>query len=203
MWNSIYSKIKKRIEGLPDGSVIAIADFADLAEPKTVSKDLTRLSEAGVIGKLMRGIFIKGNEDGAEPNPDEVAKALARNNSWQLVPSGETALHIIGAAEEEPDEWTYVTDGTNRQYRYGKYVINFRHASGKFLKSMSDKTALLVQVIKAWGQKPMTQEFVSKIMSFFSKADFSKIVAESRNTTNWIWNVIKSLFAKKHTGELA
>ena len=197
MWNSIYSKIKKRIADLPDDAVFTVSDFSDLAEPKTVSKSLTRMEKSNFVSKIMRGIFKKKTPDAREAHPDAVARALARSNCWQLVPCGKTAMHLIGATADAPEVWTYVTDGTNRQYRYGNIVIRFKHASGKFMKSMSEKSALLVQVIKAWGQKPLTREMTDKILSFFHKSEYQRIMDETRNTTVWIFKTVCSLFGKK------
>jgi len=197
MWNSIYSKIKRRISELPDDSAFSLSDFFDLGEPKTVSKTLTRLEEKSYVRKLMRGVFCKNLGESYAPNPDSVAQALGRGNCWQVVPSGDTAMHIIGANEEEPIEWTYITDGTNRKYKYGKYIINFKHASGKFLKSMSAKSALLVQVIKAHGRKPLSPEFRNKILSYFTLSECKHIVAETKNTTVWIFKTVCSLFEHK------
>ncbi len=196
MFNSINNKIKKRIEEMPMGSVFSLADFADLADPKTVSKTLTRLAESKLLEKTMRGIFHKPLEGNLLPTPHDVAKALARGNSWLLVPSGETALHLIGAGKGEPKIWTYVTDGTNREYEYGNYVIRFRHASGKFMKSMSEKTALLVQVIKEWGPHMPIEEMRQKLLSHFHKSEYLNIISESRNTTSWISEKIKLMFGK-------
>lgn len=194
MWNSIYSKIKKRIAELPDDAVFTVSDFCDLGEPKTVSKSLTRMENRKYVTKIMRGIFCK---NAAAAHPDTVARALARSNCWQLVPCGSTAMHLIGATEEAPEVWTYVTDGTNRQYKYGKIVIRFKHASGKFMKSMSDKSALLVQVLKAWGQKPLPRELTDKILSYFHKSEYPRIIEETRNTTVWVFKAVCSLFGKK------
>lgn len=196
MWNSIYSKIKKRIADLPDDAVFTVSDFSDLAEPKTVSKSLTRMEDRNYVTKIMRGIFCK---NAAAAQPDTVARALARSNCWQLVPCGSTAMHLIGATEEAPEVWTYVTDGTNREYKYGNIIIRFKHASGKFLKSMSDKSALLVQVLKAWGQKPLTRELTDKILSYFHKSEYQRIIEETRNTTVWVFKAVCSLFGKKGT----
>lgn len=186
---------------MPLGSVFVIFDFSDLADPKTVSKTMTRLLEAGVIERVMRGVFWKPDPSVPSPYPDHVAHAIARENVWQLVPCGDTALHIVGLSEDTPNVWTYVTDGTYRSYSYDGKMICFLHSSGKAFRAMSEKTALLVQVIKACGPKMhLTDDYTAKIKAFFCKPDEQKqILKESRHAAEWIEKVIRTIFGKKET----
>ena len=195
MFGSIRKKIEKIIDGLPDGAVFVPTDFSDVAAPATASKTLVRLHSSGSVGKLMRGVFWKGRN--REPAPDEVARALARSNNWQAAPCGDTALHVAGFSISIPQVWTYITDGTYRVYKYGKTVIEFRHASGKFLAKMSDKTATLIQVIKAFGKEKMTDEFLRNIASKFKKEEILQFFSESCNTTDWIHSAIGRMLTLK------
>ena len=191
--------IRTRIAGMPAGSVFVLSDFSDVAGIKTVSKTLTRLCGAGLVEKLSRGVFWKPVGSG-EPFPDNVAQALARCNCWTAVPSGDTAKHIAGIEKEAPGNWTYITDGTNRVYDFGGFVITFKHASSRFFGAMSSGTALLVQVIKALGKEALPEAVVNQLYRFFASADPKKLIDESRRTTAWIYASIKKLFAKRQNG---
>lgn len=195
MFNSIHKKITERIAGLPDGAVFVPTDFSDVAIPSTASKTLLRLNGSGVVRKLMRGVFWKGSLD--EPSPHDVARALARANFWQTAPCGDTALHMFGAAQIKPKVWTYITDGTYRRYRYGQTIIEFRHASGKFLTHMSEKTAMLVQVIKALGREAVNDDCLKKLASKFEKEEIASILNECENTTDWIKSAIRRMLRIK------
>ncbi|MBO5305488.1 MAG: hypothetical protein J6B12_01870, partial [Clostridia bacterium] len=59
------------------------------------------------------------------------------------------------------------------------------------------KTALLVQVLKAYGKEHITDEIVAKIASVINFEDLKKIMEETRNTTEWIAGAIFSIFQKK------
>lgn len=199
IWRSKHKQIEQRIADMPEGSVFVIFDFSDLAEPKTVSKTMTRLLESGAIQRVMRGVFWKPKSECSSPHPDDVARAIARENVWQLVPCGDTALHIVGLSDDKPNVWTYVTDGTYRSYSYDGKFICFQHSSGKAFRAMSEKTALLVQVIKACGpHMHISDDYIAKIRAFFSKPDEQKqILKESRNAAGWIEKSIRKIFGKK------
>ncbi len=197
MWYSCQKKLEYRIHALSSGEVIAIVDFVDLAQPKTVSKMLTRIQESGEIENIMRGIYWKPDGLRAYPDPDRVARALARENAWRLVPCGETAIHLFGLDDKKPETWTYVTDGTYRSYSYHGITINFLHTTGKIISTMSAKTALLVQVIKAYGKEHITDEIMAQIAAFFNSEEAKTIIAETRNVTEWISKIILEMFRKK------
>jgi hypothetical protein len=49
----------------------------------------------------MRGIYDKPRysnllQENAVPNPEEVAKAIARNYNWTIAPTGDAALNLLG-----------------------------------------------------------------------------------------------------------
>lgn len=197
MWHSSQKKLEMQIHAMPGGSVFTIVDFSELASPKTVSKMLARLEGNHGIERVMRGIYWKIDGVHSSPNPDAVARALARGNTWRLVPCGATALHLFGLSEQTPDEWTYVTDGTYRSYCYDGKKISFMHTTGKLFSTMSEKTALLIQVLKAYGKEQITDEIMARIGSFLNSEERKRIIQETKNTTEWIADVIVGILRKK------
>lgn len=180
------------------GSVFSVADFTDIAQPKTVSKMLTRLSEDGVIGRVLRSVFWLPDGENEHPKPDAVAKALARENKWSLAPSGETALFIMGVEPDEPDEWTYVTNGTYRSYNYGSTIIRFTHASFKFLGVMSEKTRLLVQCIRAYGQNHFSEEKMAALWNKCKNWDWKRIFEEAVDASAWIVRALRKMVGMRY-----
>lgn len=197
MWHSCQKKLEAMVHAMPSGEVFAISDFSELAVPKTVSKMLARMEGENGIERVMRGIYWKPDGVHTSPSPDRVAKVLARENTWRLVPSGATALHLFGLDEKVPDEWTYVTDGTYRSYSYDGKKISFLHTTGKILSTMSERTALLVQVLKAYGKEHMTDDVMLRIASFLNSEEAKCIIEETRNTTEWIAHTVLRMFKLK------
>lgn len=179
---------------MENGFVFVLGDFEGIADIKSISKTLNRMCEEGAAQKLMRGVFRKPVPDGSDPSPDEIARALARENSWHLVPCGETALHIMGLTENEPAVWTYVSDGTYRSYNFGKHRISFTHTTAKTFRSMSDRTALLVQVIKAYGNIHLPDDLMKKIAGYFKPSEIAKICRECHLAPVWVESKIKRMF---------
>ena len=176
------------------GTVMVITDFVDVAQPKTVSKMLTRLEEEGAVERVLRSVYWKpaGIEEG--PKPNDVAEALARENSWVLAPSGDTALFLMGLQTEIPPTWTYITSGTYQDYSYGGTRISFTHTNHKFFAAMSKKTRLLVQCLKAFGHEHLSEEKMKELYRKCRDWNWKAILSETKHATGWVSAAVIRLF---------
>lgn len=200
---TLHSQIELYIKKLPQGSVISISDFATIAKPKTISKNLERLCNDKKIEKVIRGIFWKPDNIHSSPNEDDVANAIARLNRWEIVPSGSTALHKLGFTKNKPEKWTYVTNGTYRSYSYDGKTISFQHTTGKWISSLSKTTALLVQGIKAYGNDHIPEDIKKLIANKYQTSEINKILIETKDITSWIAKSINLIFSNKSKNVIA
>lgn len=171
-------------------------DFLDLGSPSAIWQTLSRLEKKGTIRKLMRGVydypekntFLEGY---ASPDPDRVARTLARSNSWNIIPDGTTALNLLGLSTQIPAEWCYLTDGQNRRYEMDAVRIVFRKRANKEAAELSRDAAILVQAIKALGKDSIDERVVEKLSEYLPASSWPKIIRECRYVTGWILDVLK------------
>ena len=193
-----FEQILSRIESMAKGEVFIISDFADLADEATVRKALSRLEEDGKIRRIMRGVYEnpKFNDflgEYVKPHPDKIAKALARNYGWTIVPCGDTALNMLGLSTQVPAVWLYVSDGNYREYTCGNFVIQFKRTANKEISKISFKTALVIQAIKALGKDKITGDVIEKIRSLTTDEEKEQMFVEAKYATAWIYDVIKEI----------
>lgn len=199
MINSQMIQIKNRIDKLPIGSVFVISDFTDIADYENAKKCLSRLEKDNAIRRVIRGIYDKPyfskllNEYSA-PNIEEVAKAIARNYSWEITPSGSTALNLLGLSTQVINSYEYYSSGQYKTYMIGKVTIKYMHKSSKELLNLSYKTSLVVQAIKSLGTT-IDDESINKIKVHLSEKEKSTIVREANGVTKWIYEIIKKICA--------
>ena len=115
------SQIEDRIRNSPKGTIFVTSDFTDLASLDAANKALLRLEKAGLIRRIIFGVYEypEYNEflgEYVEPSPDMVAHTLARKFGWTIVPCGDTALNMLGISTQVPAVWLYVSDGTYKEY---------------------------------------------------------------------------------------
>ena len=193
-----FEQILFRIESMAKGEVFIISDFSDLADEATVRKALSRLEEDGKIRRIMRGVYEnpKFNDflgEYVKPHPDKIAKALARNYGWTIVPCGDTALNMLGLSTQVPAVWLYVSDGNYREYTCGNFVIQFKRTTNKEISKISFKTALVIQAIKALGKDKITGDVIEKIRSLTTDKEKEQMFVEAKYATAWIYDVIKEI----------
>ena len=190
------SQIEDRIRNSPKGTIFVTSDFTDLASSDAANKALLRLEKAGLIRRILFGVYEypEYNEflgEYVEPSPDMVAHALARKFGWTIVPCGDTALNMLGLSTQVPAVWLYVSDGTYKEYTYGNTVIRFKRTTNKEISKISYKTALVIQALKALGKENITDEIINQIASVTTDEEKTAMFAEAKYATSWIYDVIK------------
>ena len=190
--------IKTRIMNSPDGSVFTTVDFADVIENSRVGVILSRLEEDGVIRRVMRGIYDKPVyndflKEYIAPSPSLVAEALARNFGWTIVPCGDTALNILGLSTQVPAAWSYVSDGTYKEYTYDNTTIKFKRTTNKEISKLSYKTALIVQALTALGKDNIDDTIINKLKNDLTDEEKTTALLEAKAATSWIYEYIKQI----------
>ena len=182
----------------PEGSVFTTVDFADVIENSRVGVILSRLEEDGVIRRVMRGIYDKPVyndflKEYIAPSPSLVAEALARNFGWTIVPCGDTALNILGLSTQVPAAWSYVSDGTYKEYTYDNTTIKFKRTTNKEISKLSYKTALIVQALKALGKDNIDDTIINKLKNDLTDEEKTTALLEAKAATSWIYEYIKQI----------
>src|SRR5690606_16603897 len=108
------------------------SDFFDIADYETVRKTLNRLTDDGVIQRIIKGIYYKPVynkliEEYEAASVHQVALAIARKYNWTIAPSGNTALNLLGLSTQVPATWTYISDGRYVTITFDNNSIEFKH----------------------------------------------------------------------------
>ncbi len=193
---SEFELIRKRIDESPYGTVYVAVDFVDIADRTNINAYLSKLAADGLIRRILRGVYDKPeyNEFLGEyvaSSPDKVANALARNFGWTVVPCGDTALNILGLSTQVPAVWLYVSDGTYKEYTYGKTTIRFKRTTNKEVSKLSYKTALTIQALKALGKDRIDNTVVRRLTELLTAEEKKTMLDESKAATSWIYEYIK------------
>ena len=196
--NISLNQIEERIRNSPKITIFLTSDFTDLASSDAANKALLRLEEAGLIRRILFGVYEYPDyneflNEYVEPSPDKVAHALARKFGWTIVPCGDTALNMLGLSTQVPSIWLYVSDGTYKEYAYGNTVIKFQRTTNKKISKISYKTALVIQALKALGKENITSEIINKIASTTTDEQNITMFSEAKYATAWIYGIIKEI----------
>lgn len=129
----LQRRILDRIMSTP-GAVWTPIDFLDLGPRAAVDKALQRLTAAGDLRRVDRGLYDKQRVSRltGKPNaPDAraVIDAVARRDQIRLVVDGLTAANDLGLTTAVPARVTALTDARLRPIRLGNQRITFKQAA--------------------------------------------------------------------------
>jgi len=192
-------QIKTRIDATEPGTVFIPSDFFDIAEAVKVNMCLNRITENGELIRIMRGVYAKPHysellNKNIPPRSDDIARSIARNYGWTLVPCGDTALNMLGLSTQVPTTWLYVSDGPNKTYQADGLTLKFKHTDTKNgIIAVSYQTALVVQALKALGKGNITDKDLRKLSTLLSESEKKELLLESQRVTSWINGFIKRI----------
>lgn len=150
---SCYQKIKKHMLSAENGTVFATSDFKSFGSSDAVRQALSRLAKEGTCRRAVPGIYYRPVfssllKKEMPPVSYDVARALARNYSWKIVPSPIHAQNDLGISTQVPAQVIYTSTGPSRKYLVGRIPIEFRQSRSKFMTHMSYKSALVTNALQ-------------------------------------------------------
>lgn len=192
------NEIKNSILLADYGTVFVAVDFVSITDKKNVNMSLLRLEDEGLILRIIRGVYYKAEyndflQEYVVPNPDKVAHAIARNFGWTITPCGDTALNILGLSTQVPAIWSYVSDGTYKEYSYDNTTIKFKRTANKEISKLSYRTALIIQALKALGKDNIGNKVINKLKNDLTDKEKATALLEAKAATSWIYEYIKQI----------
>ena len=198
MDNGIAARIKERINAAPFGSIFTGADFSDIADNNTVRQCLSRLVNEGMIRRVLNGVYEKPKyskllNEFVAPDPDAVAKALARTFHWTIAPSGNTALNLLGLSTQVSAVWSYISDGPYKTYEWNNTRLEFKHRTNKEISGLSYTTILVIQALKTLGKDNVTDDVITTLKKRLTPKEKRAALKESTESTNWVYQTIRKI----------
>ncbi len=195
---SIEDRVIARIYGYGRGWVFSKIDFADLGGLSTIDWVLYKLEKKGTVNRVIRGIYYYPQDSSLlkEQLPVEipkVAQALARKFKWQIEPSGETALNILGFSTQIPSKYIYITNGRSKTYKIQNRELQFKKGMLKETNFKYHESALLVQALRSLGKEHLTGKNLAIFRTAIDSAKYMQIKKDTRSVTGWIFKAIQEI----------
>lgn len=202
MSDNITTAIKKRIENASPGTVFFSSDFTDIASSTTVRKNLGRLVEAGMLRRIVDGIYEKPSystllKEELPADPEKVAYAIAEKYRWTIAPSGDIVLNKLGLSTQVPVVWSYISDGPYREYSWKNIRLCFKHRNNRSITNMSQITIIMIEALRTLGQNNVNENVINQLRRHITDENREIILSEAKNSGEWIYNILKEVCEKK------
>lgn len=127
----LKTTLLQRVQSDAPRKVWTPADFLDLGSRDAVDKTLQRLTKAGVLRRIDRGLYDQPgfNKLTQKPNPPDprlVIEAVGRRDQIRVLVDGMTAANDLGLTDAVPAKIVVHTDARLRAIKLGNVMISFR-----------------------------------------------------------------------------
>lgn len=127
----LKSEIQKRIATQAPFGVWTPTDFLDLGSRDAIDQALSRMTSAGEIRRITRGLYDQPRSNTltgklTNPDPRRVIDALARRDQARMLVDGLTAANDLGLTDAVPAKISVHTDARLRPIKLGAQTITFK-----------------------------------------------------------------------------
>jgi hypothetical protein len=196
MTQDIVSKVKFSIYGHGRGWCFTPNDFSSLANDRAVRQALSRLQRSGFIRRLAIGLYeyprVHRRLGTLAPDVRQVARAIARKDNIQLLPSGAYAANLLGLSEQVPAKAVYLTEGTTRTIKIGKQEIVFKKTTPKTMATAGSAAGVVIQAIRYVGQPHLNKAMIAKLRKRLGADELASLRKNLKYAPAWVQQVIRT-----------
>jgi hypothetical protein len=198
---SIVNSVLFRIRGNGRGWVFSPTDFIDLAELRTVNVVLGRLTKAGKIRRLSRGIYdyprLHSKLGTLFPEINSVVKAIIGRDKIRLQPAGAYAANMLGLSEQVPSKVVFLTDGKSKKITIGKLSIEFKKTSTKNMALAGKEAGLVIEAFRYMTEQYITENMIKRLNKVLSPTSKKDLMKNLRVAPAWMIPFIKKIAGVK------
>jgi hypothetical protein len=192
-------KVLKRVKAASPGAVFIPKAFGDLGNRAAVDQALSRLTKAGKIRRISRGVYdIPKNHPALgplSPDPDAVARAIAAQAGYRLQPTPARAANVLGLSSQVPARIVYLIDGSSRKIAVGNQIIHFKHAGPKALLGAGTPAGVALQAIRAFGPDHLTAGVIQHLRQSLPSDAKTGLKKLAHHAPQWMASAIDAVTA--------
>jgi len=195
----LYDKVFYFISGHGRGWAFSSNDLINKFTRQEIDNTLSDLTKKEKIRRVARGIYDypKYSEllkKDLSPDIEQVSRAYARKFNWTIEVSGNTALNILGLSTQVVGKYTYLSNGSNKNYTLENgTTIEFKKSSLKNIGFKHKESSLIVQALKTLGKDRIDGNIIKSIREQIEPNKFQKILNDTQSSTVWIYETIKKI----------
>lgn len=163
-----------------------------------IHQALSTLAKSGRIRRVLRGIYDYPRysellQQPLSPDMGQVAQALARKFNWQIYPTGEASLNLLGLSTQVPATWVYLSNGPNKEYSVDKHTLVFKRTAPKELGFSLPESGLLIQALRALGKDRVNDTVIDTLGQRWDSTTKARILKDTRTVSSWIYTFVKKI----------
>lgn len=191
-----HTTLKQRIKTLPEGSILFRSDFPEY-HTEFVGSILSELTNEGTLVKIAHGIYTKPRKSRfgvVLPSVEKVVHAIAVRDNAEVLPSGMTALNLLGLSTQVPMNYTFLTTGSERTVNLSNRKVVLKRGVPKNFCYGTRLISLLVQALRVLKKENVGDGELNIIRQLVSKeTDKETLIKDVDMMPAWMKRIIKPM----------
>ncbi|HYL74639.1 MAG TPA: DUF6088 family protein [Bryobacteraceae bacterium] len=192
-------KVLNRIRAANPGAAFTPKAFGDLGNRAAVDQALSRLTKAGKIRRISRGVYdipqTHPRLGQLSPDPDSVARAIAAQAGYRLQLTPARAANVLGLSSQVPAQIVYLIDGSSRKITVGNQIIHFKHAGSRTLLGAGTPAGVALQAIRAFGPDHLTAGVIRQLRKSLPSDAKTSLKKLAHHAPQWMASAIAAVTA--------
>lgn len=189
---SLPRTIVERARELPEGGVVSPKEFLHLASRAAIDQAFSRLTKAGELLRLARGMYtapVETRFGRRAPSSARVIEALAALSGETIAPHGAAAANALGLSQQVPISEVYLTTGPTRRLDFGRSAILIQN-SPRWLLALGNQPAGAAVRALEWLGPSRAAENVAAVRRNLSRGDWDVLTSHRAPLPGWMAEAI-------------
>lgn len=182
--------IRGKIARQPAGKTFTPSAFAGLGTRASIDMALMRLTKAGNIERIGRGLYVvpKTSRFGIKTMPaaEQVAEAVAGAEGAVVSMHGAEAARRFGFTTQMPTQPVFCTSGTSRNIQVGKLKIRLKHVSPRKMLLAGRPAGEALSALWYLGRNEVVPATFKRISEKLPASEFTALRKAKPRMPSWM-----------------
>ena len=209
--SDLKTAISARIKDGESRGIWTPRDFLDLGTRDAVDKTLQRLTHAGLLRRVDRGLYDKPSlnsltQKNNPPDPRQVIDAIARRDQIRVLVDGMTAANDLGLTNAVPAKIIVHTDARLKSISLGQLEIIFKPTAASKLYWAGRPAMRIVQALHwlrdTMGQVDEDEILIRRLNTILHHSDNGRALREDLSEAmstlpTWMQNMLRPILKER------
>lgn len=194
--------IKRKVSQLAAGAAFTPAMFVELGTRASIDMALMRLTKAGVIERVGRGVYVvpKASALGIKtvPPAEAVARAVAEAKGAKISTHGAEAARRLGFTTQMPTQPIFSTTGASGKIKVGKLTIRLKHASPRKMLLAGTPAGEALSALWYLGREAVKPATIKRLSEKLPPKEFEAFRGAKSVMPSWMADAVNQFERQSH-----
>lgn len=187
------AQIKNYLAALPEGQAFSASTLRSFATTENIRQILNRLTKAGELKRVARGLFVKPKQLATIgeilPPATELAETLAKSTGENIMVHGAEAARQLQLTTQVPMKLIFYTTGNTRTLKLANRTIQLKHINPSRLIAPGTTAGLVIAALNYLGRENVSLEILKMIQQRIGTEEFTAVLRLIECMPAWMADV--------------